>query len=60
MRGVSGRIINGALAAAVVAALVTQPAFAAPKAPERGGGFGSLIRMIIRALDTIEIRFPPG
>ena len=58
MRGVSRRIINGAMAAAVVAALVTQPALAATKAS--GGGFGSLIRMIIRALDTIEIRFPPG
>jgi hypothetical protein len=48
------------MAAAVVAALVTQPALAAAKAPERGGGFGSFVRMIIRALDTIEIRFPPG
>jgi hypothetical protein len=60
MKGVSKRIIRFAAVTAVVAAIVVQPALATPKAPERGSGFGSLIRKIIRILDTIDIRFPPG
>jgi hypothetical protein len=60
MRGVSKRIANLAAVTAVVAALVVQPAFAAAKTPDRPTAFGSLIRTIIRVLDTIDIRFPPG
>lgn len=60
MRRVSKQIIHFAAAAAIVASIVVQPAFAAAKTPESGSSLGSLIRKIIRVLDTIEIRFPPG
>jgi len=60
MRGVSKRIINVAAVSAVVATIVVQPALAAAKAPTRGSDFGSLIRKIIRVLDTIQIGLPPG
>jgi hypothetical protein len=60
MKGVSKRIVRFAAVTVVVAAIVVQPALAAPKAPERGTGLGSLIRKIIRVLDTIDIRLPPG
>jgi hypothetical protein len=60
MRGVSKRIDNVVAVAVVLAAIVTQPVLAAAKTPERGGDFGSIIRKIIRALDTIAIGFPPG
>lgn len=60
MRGVSKRIVNVAMAAAVAAAIVVQPALAAAKTPDSGSNFRSLIRTIIRVLDTIDIRLPPG
>jgi hypothetical protein len=60
MRGVSKRIVNLAAVTAVIAATVVQPALAAAKTPDRTSSFGSLIRTIIRVLDTIDIRFPPG
>jgi hypothetical protein len=60
MRGASKRIINVAVLATVVATLVVQPIFAAAKTPERGGYFDSLVRKVLRILDTIDIRFPPG
>jgi len=60
MRSVSKRITNVAALATVVAALVVQPVFAAAKTSEKGGYFDSFVRKIIRALDTIDIRFPPG
>jgi hypothetical protein len=60
MKRVSKRIVRFAAATVVVAAIVVQPALAAPKAPESGSSLGSLIRKIIRALDTIQIGFPPG
>jgi hypothetical protein len=59
MRGVSRRIINIGAVAAVVATLITQPALPATRT-QTGGGFGSLIRRIIRVLDTIQIGLPPG
>jgi len=60
MRGVSRRIVKMLAVAGVVATLVVPPAFAEAKTSERGGGFVSLVRMIIRAFDTIDISFPPG
>ena len=60
MKRVSKRIIRFAAVTAVVAAIVVQPVLAAAKTPESGSSLGSLIRKIIRALDTIEIRLPPG
>ncbi len=60
MRRVSKQIIHFAAATAIVASIVVQPALAAAKTPESGSSLGSLIRKIIRVLDTIEIRFPPG
>ena len=60
MKRVSKRIIRFAAITAVIAAIVVQPAFAAAKTRESGGSLGSLIRKIIRVLDTIDIRFPPG
>jgi hypothetical protein len=60
MTGVSKRIAKMAVVA-VFAGTLTQPVLAAAKTPERDGGFGSIIRKIIlRALDTIDIGFPPG
>ncbi len=60
MKRVSKRIIRLAAVTAVVGSIVVQPVLAAAKTPESGSSLGSLIRKIIRALDTIEIRFPPG
>lgn len=60
MKAASKRIIKVISLATVVAALVVQPVFAAAKTPERGGYFDSLVRKIIRVLDTIDIRFPPA
>jgi hypothetical protein len=60
MKRVSKQIIRLAAAAAIVASIVVQPAFAAAKTPDRGSSLGSLIRKIIRVLDTIDIRLPPG
>jgi hypothetical protein len=60
MRGVSKRIASLVATAAVLATLVVQPALAAAKTTEKDSAFRSLIRTIIRALDTIEIRLPPG
>lgn len=60
MRGVSKRIANLAAIGAVVATIVVQPALAATKTTEKDFSFRSFIRTIIRALDTIEIRLPPG
>lgn len=60
MRGVSKRIIHVVATAAVVAAIFVQPVFAAAKTRESGSYFESLVRKIIRVLDTIDVRFPPG
>jgi hypothetical protein len=60
MRGVSKRIAKFAAVTVVAAAIVVQPALAASKTPDRTSNFGSLIRTIIRVLDTIDIRLPPG
>ncbi|HEV7570358.1 MAG TPA: hypothetical protein VGQ21_02570 [Thermoanaerobaculia bacterium] len=60
MRGVSKRIINIAAIAAVVATLLVQPAFAAAKTTKKSSFFESLVRKIVRVLDTIDIRLPPG
>jgi hypothetical protein len=60
MKRVSKRIVRFTAVAAVIAAIVVQPAFAAAKTPESGSSLGSLIRKIIRVLDTIDIRLPPG
>jgi hypothetical protein len=60
MKRVSKRIIRFAATTAIIASIIVQPALAAAKAPESGSSLGSLIRKIIRVLDTIEIRFPPG
>jgi hypothetical protein len=60
MRGISKRIINVAAVAAVAATIVVNPVLAAVKNPDRTSKIESFIRKIIRALDTIEIRFPPG
>jgi hypothetical protein len=59
MGRVSNRIINFAAIAAVGATLVVQPAFAAAKT-SKGSYFELLIRKIVRALDAIDIGFPPG
>jgi hypothetical protein len=60
MRGVSKRIVLVAGIAAIVATTVIQPALAASKSPEAAGNFRSFISKIIRALDEIQIRFPPA
>jgi hypothetical protein len=60
MKSVSKRVINVAGVATVVALLVVQPVFAAARTSGSGGYFDSLARKIIRLLDTIDIRFPPG
>jgi hypothetical protein len=60
MKGVSKRIVKMAAVTVVVAAIAVQPALAAPKSSDRTTTFGSVIRAIIRVLDTIEIRLPPG
>jgi hypothetical protein len=60
MKGVSTRIINVVATAVVVVAIAVQPVFAAANMPAKGSHFESLIRKIIRALDTIDIRFPTG
>jgi len=60
MRGVSKRIASLAAVTAVVAAFVVQPALAAAKTSDRPIAFESLIRTIIRVLDTIDVRLPPG
>jgi hypothetical protein len=60
MKLVSKRIVNIAAIAAVVATLLVQPAFASAKTPDKGNYFESLVRKIIRVLDTIDVRLPPG
>jgi hypothetical protein len=60
MGSVSKRIINIVAIAAVVGVLAAQPAVAAAKTPDKGSYFESVVRKIIRLLDTIDIRFPPG
>jgi hypothetical protein len=60
MKGVSKRIINIVAIAAILAALVAQPVFAATKTSGKESYFASLARKIIRVLDTIDIRLPPG
>lgn len=60
MGRVSKRITNFAAIAAVILAIVVQPVFAAAKKPEKCSCFDSLVRKIIRVLDTIQIGLPPG
>jgi hypothetical protein len=60
MKRVSKRILNVAGVASILALLVVQPAFAASKSANGPGVFRSLISKIIRALDDIQIRLPPG
>lgn len=60
MKRVSKRIVRFAAVTAVVVSIVVQPVLAAAKTPESASSLGSLIRKIIRILDTIDIRLPPG
>jgi len=60
MRGVSKRIMHAAAIAAVLATFAVRPTLAAPKTPNRGSDVPSIIRLIVRALDTIHISLPPG
>lgn len=60
MKGVSKRFTNLAAIAAVVAVSIVQPVFAAAKTSHKANYFESLVRKIIRALDTIDVRLPPG
>jgi hypothetical protein len=60
MKGVSKRFTNIAAIGAVVAVSIVQPAFAAAKTSDKANYFESLVRKIIRALDTIDVRLPPG
>jgi hypothetical protein len=60
MKAVSGWFINIAAVAVVVTTLVAAPAFAATKTPDKGGFFESLVRKIVRSLDEIDVRLPPG
>jgi hypothetical protein len=58
MSRVSKRI-NCTVIAVLLSAFVVQSAFAAAKTA-KGSYFESLGRKIIRVLDTINIRLPPG
>ena len=60
MKRVSKRIAKVAAIAVVVAAILVQPVLASARTPDTGGNLRSIIRQIIRALDTIQIGFPPG
>ncbi|MEA2343208.1 MAG: hypothetical protein QOF63_1377 [Thermoanaerobaculia bacterium] len=60
MRGVSKRFTNFAAIAAVIVVSIVQPAFGAAKTSDKTNYFESLVRKIIRALDTIDVRLPPG
>jgi hypothetical protein len=60
MRSVSKLVMDFAAAAAVIVTIAVQPVFAAGKTPEKRTYFESLVRRIVRVLDTIDIRFPPG
>lgn len=60
MKAVSKRITHIAMIAAVVGTLVVHPAFAAAKNADKGSYFESLLRKIVRALDMIDVRLPPG
>jgi hypothetical protein len=60
MKRVSKRILSVAGVASIVGLLVMQPAFAASKSAKGPGVFRSFISKIIRALDDIQIRLPPG
>ena len=60
MKGVSKHIAKIVVVAIIVGAIVAQPVLASAKAPEGGSNFRSIIRQIIRVLDTIQIGLPPG
>jgi hypothetical protein len=60
MNGVSKRIAKIVALAVVAGAIAVQPVLASAKTPERGSNLGSIIRQIIRVLDTIHISLPPG
>jgi hypothetical protein len=60
MKRVSRRIVRFTAVAALIAVVVVQPVLAVAKTPESSGSLGFLIRKIIRVLDTIDIRLPPG
>jgi hypothetical protein len=60
MRGVSKSIRSIAALTAITSTLIVLPAFANPRTPDRGSYFESLIRKVVRVLDTIQIGFPPG
>jgi hypothetical protein len=59
VKRVSKRITEVAAIAVVVAAILVQPVLASTRT-DTGGNLRSIIRQIIRALDTIQIGFPPG
>jgi hypothetical protein len=60
MKRVSKRIAKLVAVAVVAVAIVAQPALASAKTPEAGSNLRSIIRQIIRVLDTIQIGLPPG
>ena len=60
MERVSRRLAKRVAVLVVVGAIVVQPVLASANVPERGSNYGSIIRQIIRVLDTIHISLPPG
>jgi len=60
MKGVSNRIARVVAVSVFAGAIVVQPALASANTLERGSNLRSIIRQIIRVLDTIQIGFPPG
>lgn len=61
MKRVSKRIAEVVAVAVVAGAIIVQPVLASAKTPEGGSSnLGSIIRQIIRVLDTIHISLPPG
>ena len=60
MKGVSKRIAKVVAVSVFAGAIVVQPVLASAKTPEGGSNLRSIIRQIIRVLDTIQIGLPPG